>query len=404
MWRAFWIFGACFGLLAAMLVYAGNTATFLFRHPDAPNVRIVIDRETGSPVIAEVAQKIEAARLAAQLHPPQPSAQPKVQADELKYDFGIMDPLTEGSHKYVLRNGGQAPLKLTVGPTTCKCTVGGLDKREVAPGDQAIVTLEWNTGTSILYSHAATIYTNDPDRKSLEVRVSGKVRVRLGADVSEVVMPDVRPTASAVAECFLYSQVWEDFEVQSVESRLAGLTWEMAQVDPERAPELGAKTVERLRIAIPAAGLSKRFSDTLRIRAKVAGSAEIQSLDLPLLGNVLGPLAVYGGDIDEDGTVELGSIPWGRGKKTKLLIKVRDSELDLGDVQVEVTPSFLQARLTPREGSTPGLYDLHLELPAETAVCQYLGKPQGELTIKTGHPRIGTLKFPVRFAVLAQQD
>ena len=184
MWRAFWISLALSAMFAGFLAWASASATFLFVHPGAPGVRIVVDRETGQAVVAGKRE----------LDKRQPPLdQPKIQADELEYDFGIMDPLREGKHEFVLTNVGSAPLKLTVGPTTCKCTVSGLDKREVAPGDQAFVTLEWNTGTSILYSHAATIYTNDPERKSLDVRVSGKVRMQLGADVSELVMPDTRP-------------------------------------------------------------------------------------------------------------------------------------------------------------------------------------------------------------------
>ena len=157
-------------------------------------------------------------------------------------------------------------------------------------------------------------------------------------------------------------------------------------------------------MTIAADGLTPRFADTLHIRAKVAGQDDLQTLDLPIQGNVLGRYTVYGGDII-DNAVELGSIPWGRGKKSKLLIKIRDAELSLGEVQVEVTPSLLKATFQPRqESSSLGLYDLHLELPAETAPCQYLGTPQGEVIIKTNHPRIGTIRFPVRFAVIARQD
>jgi hypothetical protein len=377
------------------MAWASASATFLFSHPRTKGYRVEIDRATGQAVVVGKVGEFRA---------PAGAGQPKVNVENDEYDFGVMDPLTTGKHNFVLKNVGAVPLRLSVGPTTCKCTVSGLDKREVAPGEQAIVTLEWNTGRAPLYSHAGTIYTNDPDRRSLEVRVSGKVRMQLGADISELVLPDVRPNEAAVGECFLYSQVWDQFEIQSLDSRLTGLTWELTNVKPGQAAQLEATAVQRLRVTIPAEGLAPRFTDTLHIRAQVAGEDELQTLDLPIQGNVLGRYTVYGGDIVEN-AVELGSIPWGRGKKAKLLIKVRDAELSLGEVQVEATPSLLKATFQPRqESSSLGLYDLHLELPAETAPCQYLGTPQGEVIIKTNHPRIGTLRFPVRFAVVARQD
>jgi hypothetical protein len=382
------------GLFAALVAYASATATFLFTHPRARHMRIEIDRRTGQPIVVGKLAEIKSLETA---------ACPRVECRQAEYDFGVMDPLTMGRHEFVLKNIGRAPLKLSVGPTTCKCTVSGLDRRELPPGGEAQVTLEWNTGRSPLYAHAATIYTSDPDRKSLEVRVRGKVRMHLGADVSELSMADVRPGEAARGECLLYSQVWDDFEIESVESGLAGLTWEAARVEPAEVPRLEARAVQWLRIAIPPNGLAPRFADTLRIAARVPGRDKPVPLELSVQGNVLGPYTVYGSDIVGD-AVQLGSVPWGRGKKSKLLIKVHDPDPELGDVQVAVEPGFLRARLARRDGSATGLYDLHLELPAESDVCQYLGTPQGEVTIATGHPRIGTMRFPVRFAVLAKEE
>jgi Protein of unknown function (DUF1573) len=408
MWRPFWTAAAVCTAFAGFLAWANARATFLFVHPKAPGVRIEIDRATGQAVVVSKAMEINERQAAAQRRAAEArqgtSKRPKIQADKLEYDFGIMDPLTTGKHQFVLKNVGAGPLDLAVGPTTCKCTVSGLDKREVAPGGQAIVTLEWSTGKAPEYSHAATIYTSDPDRKSVDVRVSGKVRMQLGADIPEIVLADIHPNESAVAECFLYSQVGDQVEVQSVDSRLSGLKWELASVQPEAAPHLYARAVTRLRVTLPGGSISGRFADTLRIVAKVAGQDEQAVLELPIQGNVLGRYTVYGGDI-ADGAVELGSVPLGRGKKTKLVIKVRDDDPTLDNVRIETRPSLLRARFEPRqEGSSRGLYDLRLELPADTAPCQYLGTPQGEVVITTDHPRLGTIRFPVRFAVIQRQE
>ncbi|MBM4092928.1 MAG: DUF1573 domain-containing protein, partial [Planctomycetes bacterium] len=59
---------------------------------------------------------------------------PRVRVDNPTHDFGRMDPLTERSHTFVIRNIGDAPLRLEQGPTTCKCTLSGLSNRHVLPG------------------------------------------------------------------------------------------------------------------------------------------------------------------------------------------------------------------------------------------------------------------------------
>jgi len=407
MWRVFWISAAIAGVLSALLLWVSSTATFLFHHPRTAGVRVEIDKVTGSAVVVQNVSldKPQLDKPQIDKSPAPLGAQPQAVTQATEFDFGIVDPLTSGRHEFAIENAGQAPLKLTVGPTSCKCTVSGLDKREIAPGEQAIVTLEWNTGRTPLYSHTAAIYTNDPSRKSLDFWVSGKVRLQLGADVPEIVLADVKPNESAVAERFIYSQVWDDFEIQSLDSRLDGLAWEVTRVEPARAPGLSAGAVQRLRVTIPAAGLSPRFSDTLRMRIKAAGEEELQTLDLPIHGNVLGRYTVYGESIDGDAVV-FGSVPFGKGKKTKLLIKVRDAELALGAPQIEVVPNVLRVQLTPRSeaGAARGLYDLSIELPADAPICQYLGTPQGKVTIRTNHPRIKQIDFPVRFAVVERRN
>ena len=39
------------------------------------------------------------------------------------HDFGSMDRNEHGTHAFVIRNDGDAPLTLVTGKTTCKCTV-----------------------------------------------------------------------------------------------------------------------------------------------------------------------------------------------------------------------------------------------------------------------------------------
>ncbi len=64
-----------------------------------------------------------------------------------EYDFGVMSPNEKGKHSFLVKNVGQGGLKLRIGASTCKCTIGSLDKEVIAPGEETEVVLEWEVRT-----------------------------------------------------------------------------------------------------------------------------------------------------------------------------------------------------------------------------------------------------------------
>jgi hypothetical protein len=409
MWRTFWIVSVWTGLLACGLIWLASTSTFLFRHPKAPDERIVIDSVTGQPVVVRKVAEFAAANAIVAA-----GQMPQVETPTTKFDFGISDPLTRGSHQFVIRNVGQAPLRLETGKTSCKCTVGGLEKRELAPGEEGLVTLEWTTGRDILFSHYALIRTNDPERAELEFRVSGKVRVQLGTSEPELIVPAVNPGDTIQASTIVYSQTAADLAIKSVDAALPGFAWTAETMVGEALhtgalEELGAASAQRLVVTIPTDELRQEFSDTLRLTVESSQFAEPQTLELPLYGQVLGRVAVFSPLIDADGIVDFGTLQHGVGAEAKLLVKIRDAETSLGEVQIETFPDFVTATLEPRAGAGKpvtgktgagkGLYDLRVTIPADTPVCQYLGTPQGWLKIRTSHPRVSEIEVKLHFAV-----
>jgi len=395
MWRRFWIAAGAIGAIVVFLVWTSTQTTFLFTHPRTKGFRVIIDKVTGGAVVT-----LPVAAL--------PSAEeplPQVQAEETTFNFGTMDPLTMGRHEFVVRNSGSAPLKLQVGPTTCKCTVSGLAKNEIPPGDFTTATLEWNTGRDLQYSHAGTILTNDPLRKSIELRVQGKVRMLIGADREELLIERMEPDQPAVIDTLLYSQLWDAFSVPQLESRTAGLAWEVAPVDPSSAQHLGAKSVCRLRLTVPGSLPQGDFQDSLRLTIQPSGEgASPHYLDLPLRGAVLRRLAFYGAAIDSRGVVDFGNVLEGMGKRVKLLAKVRDTSPDISAAHVEASPTFLKTELALRSEGQAGLYELTIELPDDVPPCQYNSSPIGRVRIDTHHPRIGTVELLVKFAVLPRHS
>ncbi len=61
-----------------------------------------------------------------------------------EFDFGVMEPGTKGEHTFVVKNSGDAPMTLEVIGSTCKCTIGKLDKSELQPGEETNINLTWD--------------------------------------------------------------------------------------------------------------------------------------------------------------------------------------------------------------------------------------------------------------------
>lgn len=393
MWRLFWIAASIFGALMAGLVWVSCTqATFLFKHPRTRGVRVEIDKRTGAAIVM---RPISAAAKPA-LSPA--GKLPKAVTPQKSYDFGLMDPLTMGRHEFEVRNEGDAPLKLHVGPTTCKCTVSGLAKNEVLPGETTTVSLEWNTGRNLYYEHSGIIFTNDPKRTSLELRVTGRVKTLIACDEPDISLGTLDPDRPATATKFIYSQHWQDFTIENAESQMPGLKWEVIAADPAAEPELQATAARKLRLTIPGGLPQGPFSDTLRLTIHGPDDAELQHLDVPLSGHIPRRLSFYGDAIGSEGAIELGDVAEGQGAQVRLFAKVRDVQLELPAAKVEVFPSFVAAKFEP-VANRAGMYQLTLDLPSSAPAGQYLSSPIGRVKIDTGHPRIGVVELKFAFCV-----
>ncbi|MDX1948451.1 MAG: DUF1573 domain-containing protein [Pirellulaceae bacterium] len=390
-WKIFWCGAGVVGVLVAVTVWAASTATFLYRHPMAKDVRVVIDRQTGAAVVEAFQAGVDPA-----LRP-----EPRVRVDETTYNFGVMDPQVTGKHEFRIQNIGGGPLELKFGGTTCKCTIGGVSDNIVPPGKSATMTMDWNTGRyNPQFTQSAIVRTNDPLNKEIEFTIEGQIRSLITAEPRELALGAGAPGVRLKAEFLLYSQSWDSFEITGVSGQLPNLTWRVETVS-ELAADWQALSARRVKLEFDSPVKQGRYSEQLRIDVKSPdANAPPHHLYVHVTGSMARLVAWYGPTITNQGIIDLGNLTQGKGIKTKLIAKVRDDNRDLGECEVEAFPSFLKVNFAPQPESQTGLYNLTIELPEDTPVCQYLGDPIGRIRIKTGHSTVGTMEILVSFAVL----
>ena len=93
------------------------------------------------------------------------------------HDFGMMKPGDEGEHVFRIQNVGTDNLLLRLGATTCKCTLGDLERESLAPGESTNVTLSWTVKASgdPHFTQSAQILTNDPSKVAVSLEITGRV-------------------------------------------------------------------------------------------------------------------------------------------------------------------------------------------------------------------------------------
>jgi hypothetical protein len=331
--------------------------------------------------------------------------QPRVVVDREVYDFGEMDGQTTGTHQFLLKNSGDAPLTLKKGGTTCKCTLSELDRTELPPGESTAVTLTWTpramTGE---FRQTATILTNDPARRRLELAVSGRVITALWCSPAELVITKVPAgeTVSAMVQLFCgRPQPAKIIGFEMADPRTAdNFAVTIKAMPSERvAEEAGAKTGHLIEVTVKPGLPPRPFQQTIRIKTDVA------PVEIPVRGTVTAGMAIAGRGWNDDlGVLMLGTVSSRRGfERTYRIVVGGRHRKEVRFTLVKVEPELLQVDLG--EAVDNGITmetPITIRIPKGSPPADYLGSEKakpGVITLETSHPDAPTWKIPVQFAV-----
>lgn len=100
---------------------------------------------------------------------------PDIHSENPAFDFGAVDNTTIVKHTYKVTNAGDEPLVIGQIKPSCGCTVANISSKNLAPGATATLEVELNLkGRSGNQYKTFSIYSNDPDEKIYQLRMTGK--------------------------------------------------------------------------------------------------------------------------------------------------------------------------------------------------------------------------------------
>lgn len=366
---------------------------------------------------------------------------PKALCPQATYSFGLMDPLTVGKHVFSIENQGNVPLVLEGGESSCKCTLSDLEQAIVEPGDSYQVKLTWNSGHSRReFNQSAMVRTNDPLNPEIQLSVTGQVRAVLSAQPPQLNLDRLLPSTQKSMQFAVYSQVWENFTIDRIESSSEYISGSAIgdKLDTAYAIDDEIKNstaVEGVAVTYNGKATAGQVSGVLRVFMKPpaswedthsgdasdatnAGKVELPKisyplqddgtvlLELPFYGEVVKPLGLYGKQVMSSGLIELGKLKsvQTKGKKWNILGRIRGENRPTSiSATAKGIPGLVATVQSRSSNKAKSSFSINLELTEALEPAIYDGDQQGLLVIETpGLAGSELLELPINLDVLAE--
>jgi hypothetical protein len=177
---------------------------------------------------------------------------PKVAVDDADVHLGILDSPKKFRHTYTVRNEGDGPLSLVPAKGNCSCLVLGLPERAIRPGTEARIDVSFDLLLKTGDVHRTiTLMTNDPQTPELRLELYARLRAHLAARPEQVQLALKVAEPKRAAEAFVFSQIWERFELLAVKKSLEGMSLRIEPASPGQLKQLDAQSGYRVEVAMP---------------------------------------------------------------------------------------------------------------------------------------------------------
>ncbi|MFM8735219.1 MAG: DUF1573 domain-containing protein [Pirellulales bacterium] len=344
---------------------------------------------------------------------------PAAETPETRHAFGTIGTGSTGSHEFVVRNAGDAPLTLRRGATSCTCTVSDFDEAEggspdgvkvVPPGDTTRIRVQWKgKGPGGPFRQQATIVSDDPRRPELVFVVEGVVVPTWKTVPEAIALPSVSSSAGgqAVVDVFTYGAEPPRVGDPSVDDSQAAhlCSFAAAPLSAEAiAAEPGATGGFRLTVSLQAGLPVGLLKGTVKVPFTAPGE---MVAEIPFEATVGGDLVLAGPGWDSSRqSLLLGTVSGRVGLRTRVFLTAKGPHRETVRPTVrEVVPESL--RVTVGAGSPIGSSGA-VRIPIDIVIapgsrpvnhlCSQQG-PAGRIVLATGHPDLPEFTISVCLAI-----
>jgi Protein of unknown function (DUF1573) len=332
-----------------------------------------------------------------------------ISVDEPHYNFGSMQRGTTKSHEFVIRNTGNAPLKIRNGGTTCKCTLSKVADESIPPNGSTKVKLEWTAkADSGPFGQTATILTNDPTQSQVELKVEGQILALSGVEPPDFLFDKLSVGETKTVQVYVMAMLQDELIVKdpqiSEPTVRDQFDVKVEPVDKSALPNKLAKCGYRISLTAKDGLPVGRFHSWLTLHTNLT---DAEKLDIPIVGQVVGDISIGGisGWNAEQGVLTIGSVKSSEGGHGQASLIVRGA--GASDVKFQVKskdPEELKVTLGEPQKVKDTLVrvPVNIEIPPGTRPMVHLDTAQGEaarIVFSTTHPKIKELSLSVRFAV-----
>jgi hypothetical protein len=335
---------------------------------------------------------------------------PKVVCEEDTHDFGAMDSHATGSHTFILTNVGSAPLTLTKGQTSCKCTAVVPTDKRVPPGGSGNVAVQWTgkekTGS---FTQTATIITNDPAHREVTLTIKGRITRAVRAVPSRLTLSGLNAGDERSAKIKLFGYRPKPLEVtahefsnpDNAESFVVSFEPLSAeQIAEEQDATSGQLVVVTVKPGLPQGPFQQKILLTTNCE-------EAPTVEVPVRGMIGSEISIVGRGWDaKRGCLRWETIRGREGAQRKLFIRVSGPHRkEVSFKPIKIFPDLLKVKLgetTLVEDGKFALTALTIEVPKGSPPAHYLDPDEeknGEILLETTHPKARELRILVAFAV-----
>ncbi|WP_207394713.1 DUF1573 domain-containing protein [Bremerella alba] len=333
---------------------------------------------------------------------------------ETLYDFGVLPRFTHASHVFKITNDGTAPLELEQGPSSCSCTILGLETDRVMPGETVEIKLEWTLKFKEgLFSQSAVIYTNDPDRQEIEFIVQGMTETRLGLSESKVVFSSLYPGDSPSQEVLLYSRTLKSLgEIeQTVKAEIPGLKVTLHEATQADLEPVKGRCGYRVRVEVPSDLETGDHVGQVVFTAhpeELSGHKEEEEAQTPSVALNIDlrlkkpSVKFFSPLIDGWGRVKLGEVSSKEGSEVlKLNFRVDQGSIPWNLTNIRKYPDFLKVDVIPLDKER-GFFQLQVQVPPGAPEGNYYGQTVSHIALESDHPYIPRVPSEKRVGIMIE--